>query len=816
MTLPNDPIPDSLLLPPSMTADDARTAPLAADMARRWRAGERVPAEQYLAQHPELWDQPEAAADLIYEEICLREEQGEEDAASQVLPRFPQWHAQLQVLLECHRMLEPELAAPRFPEAGQTWEGFRLLAVLGRGGQGRVFLATQPDLAGRPVVLKMTPCRGQEGQSLARLQHTHVVPLYAVHDDPARNLRALCMPYFGGLTLARLLQDLHGIPPDQRTGGDLVAALDRAEKAAAHPCPARGPARRQLARFTYVQAVCWLGACLADALTHAHERELLHLDLKPSNVLLAADGLPMLLDFHLAHKPVHPGGEPPEWLGGTPGYMAPEQAEAVAALCDGRPVPDPVDERADVYALGVVLYELLAGEVPSPGAPPLDRRNPAVCPGLAEVVARCLRRDPAERYPSALELGADLHRHLKDLALLGVREGALERWRKWRRRRPRALGHYAAAVILAAAVPVGVVAARAIREQLTESAKAVQLKTQEAEQARDMTLLAERARALHPLADRMRLLEEAGSLPADKAGELDRECQSVWDGREQIVQWVKKRATTLGEEEVQVDLLDLALLWSVLRAEQTPPADGRRDALRILDEAEELLGRRAALDRERQRHYAALGDTRAACAAERRAKELPAETSWDHTALGRSLFRAGNSARADEEFQRALAQQPQGLWPHFYAGLCAYRLGRPDDAVLDFTFCAALAASPRDMAPFLYNRAKAQAAAGRDALALRDYTQALQLDDTLGSAYLNRGVLNYRHRRYEAALRDLRAALDRGAPPAVVHYDEAVVYHGRGQDAEAVERLQAALKEDPQHKEARALLQALHGRAVRP
>src|SRR5262249_35558049 len=190
---------------------------LVEQLAAAWRAGDQCAAEEVLADHPELWDHPRAALRVVYEEVCLRQEVGQEVDSEEVLARFPQWGTELRALLDCHRLFEPPPAKPVFPRAGEAWGDFQLLAELGQGAQGRVFLATQPALADRPVVLKLTPRTGQEHLSLARLQHTGIVPLYFAQDDPAQNLRTLCMPYFGGLTLARLLEGLRNQPPERRS-----------------------------------------------------------------------------------------------------------------------------------------------------------------------------------------------------------------------------------------------------------------------------------------------------------------------------------------------------------------------------------------------------------------------------------------------------------------------------------------------------------------------------------------------------------------------------------------------------------------------
>jgi serine/threonine protein kinase len=412
---------------------------LAGELAAAWRAGERPLVEDYLARHPELAQRPEAAARLIYEEVCLRESLGQEASWQQVMDRFPQWRCELEMLLDCHELLGQEIAGPEFPRPGAVLGDYRLLAEIGRGMLGCVFLAIQHSLGDRPVVLKVTRRAGGEHLSMARLQHPNIMPLYAVHDFPAENLRALCMPYLGGATLGQIFEMMQGQPTGERTGEGLLRVLDQVRTDLV-ALPAWSSTRQFLAGATYTRAICWIGACLAEALHYAHDRGLLHLDLKPSNVLLADDGQPLLLDFHLAQGAIRPDGAEPERLGGTIGYMSPEQEAAMSALRDGRALSAPVDGRSDVYSLGVVLYEALVGAPPWEARLPLDdlpRTNPHVTTGLADILARALAVDLGTRYPNAAALANDLRRHLEHLPLQGVpNRSFVERWWKWWRRHP--------------------------------------------------------------------------------------------------------------------------------------------------------------------------------------------------------------------------------------------------------------------------------------------------------------------------------------------------------------------------------------------
>jgi len=754
------------------------TQRLAEEMARRWRGGERARTEDYLARHPELREAPEAALELIAEEIYLRAEAGLVPEAADFLRRFPLWRRQVQALLDCHQLMFAHASPARFPAAGEALGDFRLLAELGRGGHGRVFLARQPALADRPVVLKLAPGAGREHLSLSRLQHTHIVPLYSVHDFPERGLRGLCQPWFGGAALADLLRLLEGIPAPRRTGLDLLRALEQAQETTA-AVPVGGPACRFLARASYVQAVCWMGACLADALHYAHERGLLHLDLKPSNVLLAADGQPMLLDFHLAHAPLAAGGSPPSALGGTPGYMAPEHQAALAAVAGRHDVPGAVDGRADVYALGVLLYAALGGAVPAPADRPgeeLRRRNPRVTAGLAALLARCLAADPSARYPTAADLAADLRRHLADLPLRGVaNRSPAERWRKWRRRRPYALPLLG--LLLAGVAAIAFLGANVTRQTRTAEAawrqgeehlrqqryaEALEAFHHGAALTEDLPFdprlrrqlqegvdQAERGQAageLHLLCERIRPLYGADFLEAEQGRAVADHCHDLWQKRESITGRLGRQAVPEMGQQIQADLLDLAIVWANLLVRLTPPGKAqaaRQEALDVLAQAEALFGPSCVLYHQRRTHALALGLTDVAETAARQETALAPRGVWEHYALGRAYLQEGDLRRAGVYLDRALELQPQGLWPNFCKGICAYRLGEYQDALVAFSACAALA--PQSASCF-YNRGRAYAKLGRLDRALQDYDAALRLEPGLAAASLARAEV---HRRQQ-------------------------------------------------------------------
>ncbi len=293
------------------------------------------------------------------------------------------------------------------------------------------------------------------------------------------------MPYLGRVTLADVLADPR--TRAARTGADLLAALDglRSPDDTDPLVSARSEARAALRGRTVAQAIAWWGARLAEALQHAHDRGVLHRDVKPSNVIVTADATPMLLDFNLA-RPSDIDSRSSADVGGTPAYMAPEHIEAVAKAGERGAGDDlVVNGRADIYSLGVVLFEALCSRPFSPPAiirPDADslrslieaRRTPAprlktgaagrkIPAALGVVVQRCLEPDPADRYTSAAELAADLRAVADNGPLRFAREPQPARALRWAARNRRAL--FIALTMLAAAAALFVAQSAAWRRE---------------------------------------------------------------------------------------------------------------------------------------------------------------------------------------------------------------------------------------------------------------------------------------------------------------------------------------------------------------
>jgi tetratricopeptide (TPR) repeat protein len=319
---------------------------------------------------------------------------------------------------------------------------------------------------------------------------------------------------------------------------------------------------------------------------------------------------------------------------------------------------------------------------------------------------------------------------------------------------------------------------------------------------------AERGRAaaeLHLLCERVRGAYESDDLTVEQARDMEDQCRNLWQQRARIAEQLSLQSERGLDEQIQSDLLDLAILSANVHVRQAPAGDSaaRLEAIVILDDAKRLLGARRVLAYERGAQALALGRTEEADAAARQATELTPRDAWEHYALGRAYLRAGDLAKAAWELDLALEKEPQSFWANFTKGVCASRGGQFSDALGAFSACVVLA--PHS-APCFFNRGRVYAELSRFDAALRDLNRALELDPSLTAATLARADVYRRLQRFDEALADLDRVARTGGSDATVCYRKALVHLDLGDRPAARASLQEALRFDPENELAMELL----------
>jgi serine/threonine-protein kinase len=401
-------------------------AEIRAEQRAEWLAGRRVPIERFLDRHPALKDDDEAIVDAIYGEICLHEELREPVNLEDYLQRFSKYAEQLRRQLLFDRLVDPPATVPEVSSNAIVQEtvqiehpsshsfptvpGYEIQSVLGEGTHGIVYLARQLSLD-KLVALKMLrdgdlarqeyrKLLRRDAEVLAKLKHPNIVRIIDFGEAGGRLFYT--MEYVKGRSLEERLK-AGPLPP--REAADLVAKLAR-------------------------------------ALQTVHEKGIVHRDLKPANILLDENGTPEVADFGLAkllggHESLAASGQ----LVGNVAHMAPEQT--------GGKTSD-VGPGADIWALGIILYESLSGRLPFVGKSFLDTLGlirtgePAplqqfdVDRDLQAICFKCLEKKTWQRYATTAELADELGRFLnqdpRDPVLTRIRSWPIRTWRLARRR----------------------------------------------------------------------------------------------------------------------------------------------------------------------------------------------------------------------------------------------------------------------------------------------------------------------------------------------------------------------------------------------
>jgi eukaryotic-like serine/threonine-protein kinase len=760
-----------------------------------------------------------------------------------------QEHAEL--FFELHEQ-DPQSAArlakalTTMPEVGTDFHGFQLLAELGQGAFGRVFLAQQGDLANRQVVLKIAAdVRGEAG-TLARLHHPNIVPIYSVHY--AEPFHAVCMPFLGTATfqdVLRLLQWQSSLPTSGRTlvqvaTDKLTRSLGKAAPVATPPGgrgagtpggPGPHPsgdapgeeartgdkistaAMPMLTELSYVEAITWLFTDLADGLAYAHEQGIVHRDLKPANVLLTDDGRPMLLDFNVAEDTRRRAGAVVAWVAGSLPYMAPEQLAAFQAN------PIPLDGRSDVYSFGVMMFELLTGRYPFPACgsgreglpeqiledrrcspPRLRTLNPAISPALEAIVRRCLEPSLDRRYQSARELHEDLDRQRNHRPLRHTREPlGKERLVKWARRHPSMLAvsvvALAAVLLLCVLGTIVTVRNRQLAElrtlEMERTSREQALAFWKAFQEDNKTarfLLFTRTTEPEQLTEGVRLatrlLDGYGALhePSWQDAALVRSLPE--SDRRQVGEAVGELLLLLGRALVLQD------------GPGKPSQDVAAKALALNERAESCSDAAAspALLRQRAELTAWLGRQDEARSCRARAERLSLRSAQDHYWLASDHITGGRLREALPLLQKATYLEPDNFWAWFVLADCHERLGLEGRAEACYGACIALSPS----FPWVhFNRGLAYLRQGEHALARADFDTVIRLKPDVADAFLNRALAWQGLQQYQEAEQDLTEALKRGGQATRLYFLRARIREKRGDNDGAQRDYQEGLRRPP-------------------
>jgi serine/threonine protein kinase/tetratricopeptide (TPR) repeat protein len=726
-----------------------------------------------------------------------------------------------------------ESAAQALPEPGAEFLGFVLLEELGRGAFGRVYLARQGDLAGRPVALKVACDIAAESHTLAQLQHTNIVPVYSLHR--AGPFQAACMPYLGRTTLAQVIKSISGRPHLPNSGKELRSTLDvrkqettvGSDRASTVPAPAVVPVPvlptgtpaesavshssdpdgwSRLEGLSYVGAVLWLGSQLADGLAHAHARGILHRDLKPANVLLTDEGRPMLLDFNLAEDTKARGAAEKAAVGGTLPYMAPEHIEAF------RSGTGKLDERCDLYGLGVILFELLTCRRPFPNhkgsvrdmivamladrrqpPPSLRAYNPAVSPAVDAIVRKCLAADPADRYQRAEDLREDIDRHLSDRPLkFAPNQSIRELVGKWARRHPRLSSSVTVAAVALVVLTGTVAAAAYVREQ----SRGLEARGRFAEHQvafRDAQAFLDNPNRSWPQLDvslnKLRAVIARYGVPeSPDAAESWLDSASMRhlprEDRERVkgdiaeafylmAQVASLKAYGTTDPAEQTAELDRAAKWNALA--------GKYGAARLPQAVQAQADELAALRRgpaERPRPGAA----------------TPAGSAREHFLAGFRLV-AQNRHRAAVPFLcRATQLDPENFSAWFVRGQTHVALHQYDLAALCFGACVSL--RPESAEAWM-NRGLVMLETNHLDLGKADLDKAIELDPTLAEAYWLRARFYEFREDFRTAADEIGRAIETGNAPVRYYFVRAHFRDRIGDKAGAITDREAGLELPP-------------------
>ncbi len=738
-----------------------------------WLDGSR-PSVEELLQDSSLRDDSEAQLDVIYNEVVVREELGENPSVAEYVVRYPHLEEDLALHFEVHHAVQGKFAVGTtrivdcdtlpdrdalVSESMPKLVDYEVLFPLGQGGMGIVYKARHRRLHRHVALKTFQPGRlpssrelsrfRTEAEAIARLQHPNIVQIFEI--GQAEGLPYLALELAEEGTLAEKLLQLQFKP---RAAAELIDTLAR-------------------------------------AVHHAHEHHIVHRDLKPANVLFTRGGIPKITDFGLAKvlledaEAMRDATRTGESIG-TPRYMAPEQAAGQQAR---------IGPATDVYALGTLLYECLTGQVPFVSTSAVEtmdkiRSEEPVSPrrlqrsiprDLETICLTCLHKEPSRRYSSAQALSEDLRRFLRGEPVRARPTPAWERVWKWGRRHPAhaalvAVGFLLAFTFLGAIVVHNRLEAKRLAELRIEVSMLMQ-EGQEALELRDEDTAQARFRdALIKVQGEPTLRDYETGI----AGWLDHSRRAANQQR-----W-SQRIPPREFDELRDEAILLSLLLDPLRQEPirlarqaiqtalelTIAGDSafheereqlilldadlvslESDSARALVRLDEAKGHSSRHFHERRAMYLERMGRAAEADGERlRAKQCPPTnpaTARFHSGVDQLRRREFDSAR--HHFDKVLDSAPEHFMARFCLAVCFVHQNRPAEAKVALTAC--LAQRPRFVWSYLF-RGQASLRSGDTNEAIQDFQRGLDSsppDSARFALLTNKGLLHLQLQQVDQA-----------------------------------------------------------------
>jgi serine/threonine protein kinase/tetratricopeptide (TPR) repeat protein len=683
---------------------------------------------------------------------------------------------------------------------------FELRREIGRGGMGTVYEAWQRSLQ-RVVAVKVLERHvsatakavvrfQREAQAAAKLHHTHIVPIYAQAETDGVYYYA--MEFIEGCGLNAIIADLRGTASPDASTVDLTEtvaltpsreAVIRTRSASDGP-PLLGDQDPALALgvrimtaedFNYIASHL---ADVADALDYAHQRGVIHRDIKPHNLLLGVDGRMRISDFGLARLAEQPGVTITGEVIGSPLYMSPEQISGN---------PENVDHRADIYSLGATMYEWLTLRPPYPGetrervismilsSEPAALRslNAAVPLDLETICLKAVERNRERRYQTAAEMRDDLRRYLASRPIVAKRTGIALRAAKFVGRH-----QLTSLAAVAAVIALSLSWALHVKQQTVRQQTAVAVQAKESE---DLVLdLISRL----PLELRGPLRMAEAAVPMAKGMLQSEQAESIWGG----ANGADASASSVGTPAALARRAAGELYKTVaLPNWPASPSAGEDEAATHLKEAVErsLAGHAEEALKLLDTYLEVKPDDFEArqlhtvlCGQVGRYDRMAGDADWLLALRGQApngflwrglaLLLLDQVDRSLEDLSQASAMDRGSAWAKALRGLALVQLGRALEALPYFE--EVLNGSPGSVVARL-GRAMANAAVGRHQDAVADATEVIRVEPNNADALTIRGDCYLSLADFAAAASDFQRAMSiAGRTPALgIKYLSAVL-----------------------------------------